>query len=276
MKRTLLLSLLLSFSCLAFAQENKTYQADSLNKQIKEIHVYDKRSKGEVRMTEILSDPLHRGVYQRSETPRFRGHWSGFNFGFVNFANTNYARYNDNEFMDLEWKNSFVMQFNVFQYSMRLNRLNNMGLVTGLGLEYQRLRFRQKNSIVRGENGIILPLTLDHVKKSSLKNLYLTLPLIFEWQFPSKKYQRAYIATGFIGGLRLHTKTKTVYKNENGDSRRLKSAGDFSMNPVKVDAIVRVGYSKLALWGTYTLNRMLKVDKGPELHPYAIGLGINF
>lgn len=28
------------------------------------------------------------------------------------------------------------MQFNMFQYSMRLNKLNNIGLVTGLGLEY--------------------------------------------------------------------------------------------------------------------------------------------
>ena len=75
---------------------------------------------------------------------------------------------------------------------------------------------------------------VENVKKSSFKeNLYLTVPLIFEWQFPAKKYQRAYVAAGVMGGLRLHTKTKVVYKNENGDTRRMKNSGNYSMNPVK-------------------------------------------
>lgn len=65
------------------------------------------------------------------------------------------------------------MQFNMFQYSMRLNKLNNIGLVTGLGLEYQRFRFANKNSIERGEGGQIYPMEVENVKKSSFKNLYL-------------------------------------------------------------------------------------------------------
>lgn len=90
------------------------------------------------------------------------------------------------------------MQFNMFQYSMRLNKLNNIGLVTGLGLEYQRFRFANKNSIKRGDGGQIYPMEVENVKKSSFKNLYLTVPLIFEWQFPAKKYQRAYVAAGVM------------------------------------------------------------------------------
>lgn len=41
--------------------------------------------------------------------------------------------------------NSFVMQFNVFQQSINLVPRNNFGIVVGLGLEYQRLRFDNKN-----------------------------------------------------------------------------------------------------------------------------------
>ncbi|MCQ4873817.1 MULTISPECIES: outer membrane beta-barrel protein [Odoribacteraceae] len=268
------LTLLLSFSLLA--QAGKTCQADTIDAKIKQVHLQEKKSKGDIWKTEVLSDPIHRRVYQRSQNPRFRGHWSGFNLGFADFANVKYKLDEESDYMDLERKNSLVMQFNMFQYSMRLNSLNNIGLVTGVGLEYQRLRFEHKNSILRGENGHIAPLTMDHVKKSSLKNLYLTVPLMFEWQFPAKKYQRAYVAAGIMGGLRLHTKTKIVYKNENGDTRRLKHSGNYNMNPVKADAVVRIGYYKLALWGSYTINNMMKSDKAPEVHPFTIGFGVNF
>lgn len=81
--------------------------------------------------------------YHRS----FSGHWCGFNFGFVNFADADYSNYAASEdgFMDLDYMNSFVMQFNVFQQSINLVPRNNFGIVVGLGLEYQRLRFDNKN-----------------------------------------------------------------------------------------------------------------------------------
>ena len=238
----------------------------------KNVHL---REKGEAWKTQVLSDPLHSRVYQRSQNPRFRGHWSGFNLGFADFSVSNKLG-DAGDYLELERKNSLVMQFNMFQYSMRLNKLNNIGLVTGLGLEYQRFRFANKNSIKRGDGGQIYPVEIENVKKSSFKNLYLTVPLIFEWQFPAKQYQRAYVAAGVMGGLRLHTKTKIVYKNENGDTRRMKNSGNYSMNPVKADAVVRIGYCKLALWGSYTLTTMMEKSKAPEIHPYTIGFGVNF
>jgi len=48
------------------------------------------------------------------------------------------------------------------------------------------------------------------------------------------------------------------------------------MNPVKADAVVRVGYYKLALWGSYTITNMMEKNKAPEIHPYTIGFGVNF
>ena len=264
------LTLLCSFSF--FSQAEKTNQADT----IKNVHLQEKREKGKVWKTQVLSDPLHSRVYQRSQNPRFRGHWSGFNLGFADFSVSNEQQDGAGDYLDLERKNSLVMQFNMFQYSMRLNKLNNIGLVTGLGLEYQRFRFANKNSIKRGDGGQIYPMEVENVKKSSFKNLYLTVPLIFEWQFPAKKYQRAYVAAGVMAGLRLHTKTTVVYKNENGDNRRMKNSGNYSMNPVKADAVVRVGYYKLALWGSYTITNMMEKNKAPEIHPYTIGFGVNF
>jgi len=79
------LTLLLSFSLLA--QAGKTCQADTIDAKIKQVHLQEKKSKGDIWKTEVLSDPIHRRVYQRSQNPRFRGHWSGFNLGFADFAN---------------------------------------------------------------------------------------------------------------------------------------------------------------------------------------------
>ena len=152
------LTLLCSFSF--FSQAEKTNQADT----IKNVHLQEKREKGEVWKTQVLSDPLHSRVYQRSQNPRFRGHWSGFNLGFADFSISNEQLDEAGDYLDLERKNSLVMQFNMFQYSMRLNKLNNIGLVTGLGLEYQRFRFANKNSIERGDGGQIYPMEVEIVK----------------------------------------------------------------------------------------------------------------
>ncbi len=48
------------------------------------------------------------------------------------------------------------------------------------------------------------------------------------------------------------------------------------MNPVKADAVVRIGYYKLALWGSYTLTNMMEKNKAPEIHRTRSGLGVNF
>lgn len=213
---------------------------------------------------------------------RFSGHWCGVNFGFVNFANVDYSDYAPSEdgFMDLDYVNSFVMQLNIFQQSINLVPRNNFGLVIGLGLEYQRLRFDNKHrSIALNEDKKVVPWEIDpewNVKKNSFKTLYLTIPLLMEVQFPALRSQQIYISAGVMGGVRLHSKTKIVYNNQNGNKKKDKVSDDFSMIPVKADAIARIGYRGLNVWGSYTLTRMFKSGKGPELHPYSIGLGITF
>ena len=174
--KSIIITLTLLCSFFFFSQAEKMNQADT----IKNVHLQEKQEKGEVWKTQVLNTPLHSRVYQRSQNPRFRGHWSGFNLGFADFSISNEQLDETGDYLELERKNSLVMQFNMFQYSMRLNKLNNIGLVTGLGLEYQRFRFANKNSIERGEGGQIYPIEIENVKKSSFKNLYLTIPLIFE------------------------------------------------------------------------------------------------
>lgn len=209
----------------------------------------------------------------------FKGHWSGFHYGFINFTSIPDA-WKD---LELDWSHSFAMQFNIFKYSINLVPQNNFGLVTGLGFEYQRLRFNDNNISIKKEHGdliIIHPTkeysNIGNIKRSSFKNLYLTIPLMMEVQFPANKANRMYVSGGIMGGLRLHSKTKIVYNDEKGDKYKKKEKGNFNMVPFKADAIARIGYKSVNVWGSYTLTNMFKSSDSPSLHVYTVGIGLTF
>ena len=78
----------------------------------------------------------------------FKGHWSGFYYGFINYARLPEAW----EKLELDWNHSFAMQFNFCKYNINLSKHNNFGLVSGIGIEYQRLRFNNDNiSLLKSE-----------------------------------------------------------------------------------------------------------------------------
>lgn len=220
--------------------------------------------------------------YRNRKYHYFHGHLCGANFGFINFTDTDYSMYSpeDDGFMDLDYTNSFVMQFNICEQSINFVPRNNFGMVIGLGLEYQRFRFDKKNiSIIKNDEGQVLPRMLDpewNIKKNSFKILYLSIPVMLELQMPARNYKRFFIAAGAMGGIRLLSRTKIIYRNADGDKKRDRNTNDYSLMPVKADLIARVGYDCWNVWASYTVTDIFRNHKGPELHPYAIGLGFTF
>lgn len=213
----------------------------------------------------------------------FKGHWKGFHFGFMNFANLPDGW----EDMELDMGSSFSMQFNFANYSVNLNSRGNIGLVTGLGIEYQRFRFSDENTTLIKEKGNTIPVhvqdiytedNIDHVQRSSFKNLYLTIPFIFEVQFPAAKAakKRIYASAGFMGGVRMHSKTKIVYRDSDDDKRKEKMKGNFHVVPFKVDVTGRIGYRNINIWGSYTLTNLFKSNTMPDLKVYTLGFGLLF
>lgn len=210
----------------------------------------------------------------------FQGHW-GFHYGFTNFTRLPAGA----ESLELDWNHSFTMQFNLCKYSFKLSSvINNFGLLTGLGLEYQRLRFDKNNVSIRESDGklsIFYPRDenpdIGRIKRSSLKNLYLTFPFLAEIQFPALHPHPLYVSAGIMGGLRMHTKTKLVYTDEEGKKHKRKDKGDFNTVPFKADIIGQIGYRNLNVWGSYTLTRLFRSGSGlPHLHLYTIGFGVAF
>lgn len=258
---------------------------DTLSKET-EMIIWDNtvRESEKERINNMVKPPLDSRVFNAlsDKVPRpnkFRGHWNGFYFGFVNFGKTNYSKYGGDNFMELDWASSFTMHFNFAKFSFGLSPRQRFGIFTGFGFDYSRLSF-DGDITVRREKGEMLcavplsELDITDVKRSTFKTFYLTIPLMLEKQFPATKRKRAYVSTGFVGGIRLHSKTKVVYTSEKGNKRKLKENGNYGMVPFKVDYTLRVGYRGVCIWGNYSLTNMFNKNRAPELRPFAVGFGI--
>lgn len=215
---------------------------------------------------------------KRRSRGRFRGHWTGIEFGVNAFANEDYSMYNGDKFMDLDLNKSIAVNINFLQYNINLSKnKKNFGIVTGMGLSWYNFRFDREISIRENdETGLVEGFDLPeewNVKKSKLTMSYLTVPVLLEYQIPIDRHN-LFISTGVIGGLKLGSHTKIKYKNDG--THKKKNRDDFNIRPYKLDASVKIGFRGIHLWGTYGLYELFEKNKGPELTPYALGISLHF
>jgi hypothetical protein len=218
--------------------------------------------------------------FWNEDEARFQGSWSGFSMGLSNYMNKDFSlsRNATDEFMDLNTGKSWNMNLNFAQYSINLIN-NKFGLVTGLGLEWNYYRFDNNNTIQKDANGVIITDTTSYaglsVDKSKLSTTYATVPLLLEWHSSSNQDRGVVIAAGVIGGVKLGSNTKIVYK-ENGDTNKDKKRDDYNLSPFKYGVTARIGVGDWLVYGTYYLTSLFEKDKGPELYPFSIGIALSF
>ncbi|MFO7827083.1 MAG: outer membrane beta-barrel protein [Bacteroidales bacterium] len=199
--------------------------------------------------------------------------------GLSNFTDQNFSisRSGADEFMDLNTGKSWNMNINFAQYSVNLIN-NKFGLVTGLGLEFNFYRFDGDNSIQKDAEGVIinqdLPATWN-VEKSKFTTTYATLPILFELHSSSSQHKGIIFAAGVVGGAKLGSNTKVVYK-ENGDKKKDRVRNDYSLNPFRYGVTARLGVGDWLVYGTYYLTPLFEDGKGPELYPFSVGLALSF
>lgn len=214
---------------------------------------------------------------------RFKGSWSGFSMGLSNFVDKNFSlsREATEEYMDLNTGKSWNMNLNFAQYS--INFVNNkFGLVTGLGIEWNYYRFDNDNSVQENPTtGIIEPIDLSvtqpswSIEKSKLSTTYATIPLLLEVHTSSSQSNGIVFSAGAIGGVKLGSNTKVVYK-ENGDKNKDKTKDDFNLAPFRYGVHARLGVGDWLIYGTYYFTSIFEKDKGPELYPISVGFALSF
>jgi len=201
----------------------------------------------------------------------FKGHWAGIELGFNNYLTKDNSLVLPDtiSFMSLHSGKAMNFNLNFSQLSMGITR--RIGLVTGLGLNWNNYRFDGNNNIIKGTDGNVEMFDPGSpLKKSKITTLYFNVPLLLELQIPTD-HNHLNIAAGPIGAVKLMSYSKMVY--EDGD--KVKSDGDFSLNMLRYGATARVGYENFQIYGTYYMTPMFKTGKSPggvELHPFEIGI----
>jgi hypothetical protein len=208
---------------------------------------------------------------------RFRGHWSGIEFGFNNYNHIADAVLPDAiSYMKLNSAKSNSFNLNFSQISLGITR--HIGIVTGLGLNWNNYVFANDNNIEVGPDDYIielLPPAGTSLKKSKFTTLYLNVPAMLEIQLPTGEGNRLNIAAGVIGGIKLGSHTKMKFDSD----QKIKSNDELNLCILRGGVTARVGYENFMLYGTYHLTDMFRTNKGPgmyQLEPFEIGFAFTF
>jgi hypothetical protein len=206
---------------------------------------------------------------------RFKGHWTGLEFGLANYMSEgwDFALPNDINYMDLHSAKSRSFNFNFAQHSIGFAR--HFGLVTGLGVNWVDYRFDGNYNIQKGTNGVIEMLDPgESLKKSKFQTTYLTLPVLLEANIPADNHHLN-IAAGIISAVKVYSGTKMILAA--GD--KIKTNDDLSLNILRFAATARVGFGNFQIFSTYYFTPLFKTGKGPggyDLYPVEIGMAFTF
>jgi hypothetical protein len=206
---------------------------------------------------------------------RFKGHWSGIEFGFNNYLTSDHSSVMPADINYMSLHSSKSNNFNINFAQLSLGFARHFGIVTGLGINWNNYRFSGNNNITTTPLGVIEELDPGTpLDKSKFTTVYLTIPAMLELQIPANNHHLN-IGAGFIGASKLGAHTKMKY--ENGD--KVKSNDALSLNQFRYGATARIGYENFQLYGTYYMTPLFLSGKGPggnDLFPFEIGVAFTF
>lgn len=257
MKNTFFLLLFLFLTYIVKSQDN-----DSVN--------FDTQADNEVKINIEKKDT------SSEKKKKFKGHWAGIEIGTNGFLTKNNSLDLPSEYDFLEINNakSTCISINIAQESIDIIK-KKLGIVTGLGFEFNNYYFENNNSLTRNSDGLIIP-TYDYrysTIKSKLKTTYLLVPALIEVQLPVEKNRnkRIFVSGGIIGGIILGSHTKNVY-SENGKIEKEKGKGGLNITPFKYGFTGRIGWSTLSIFANYYPIKFFKKNNDPNVYPFSVGL----
>lgn len=228
---------------------------------------------------------------------KYNGHWAGVDFGWNGYVNKDFNMHfgNGNQYLDLNTARSLMVNLNPLELNVNIAG-NKLGFTSGLGFSLNNYYYIGSYTLIGDSAKLVAYNTIDDKGKSvgmhvnKLFVSYVTIPLLFEYQTNAgHRLNSFHFTVGVIGGLRLQTYQKQrlyqwmdTYFLADGkgdkvasfyaDKPVIRNHEPYHMNPFKLDATVRVGWSYLNLFATYSLTPMYQKNKGPELYPWTVGI----
>lgn len=199
-------------------------------------------------------------------------HWAGIGIHYSGLI-TNLTHMNlpaGAEFLSQSAK-SIGVTLNPIDYTLLKSK--HVGLVTGLGVEFNNFRF-EENMALKVENGVTVP---DYqyqtqnirLEKSKLYTCYLNVPLLVEVQMG--RNNNFFVNAGMVGGWRIgaHTKIKASDPRLSG---KFKKHDSFGLRNFHYGYTINIGYNHFALSAVYYRSTLFKNGRGPRVQQINIGL----
>ena len=114
------------------------------------------------------------------------------------------------------------------------------------------------------------------VKNNKFTQIYLDIPLEFRYRTKNSAFK--FYLGGKIGlMLSNHNKYNGDNFNENSPSGtiRYKEYKIANVSAYRYGATVRIGWKWVQVFGYYSLSKLFKKDKGPDMYPISIGITVS-
>jgi hypothetical protein len=207
---------------------------------------------------------------------KFNGHWGGIDFGGNLLLNTSYPEplypTGTPSFLNPAPEKSFEVNLNLLEYSFGFS--SYFGIVTGLGLNFNDYKFKDRYTLTKDDSGVLQPLALPEgdFRLSKLSTTFITAPFMLEFQIPGQfDEKRIFITAGVIGGVKIHEHTKTQI----GDEKK-RDNGNYNVAPIRWGFTGRVGFENMGIFGTYYVTNLFEENSGPVTTPATVGVTLSF
>ena len=301
----LAIAVVLLFASASIAQDVDTVKGDS-HKEHKEFMMKNMKIEhhGEDTTLIIIHHDRHNWHNKdmgrcpfMSRKGKYNGHWAGIDFGWNGYVNKdfNMSFPSNLKYLDLNSSRSMTVNLNPVELNLNIIR-KHFGLTSGLGLTFNNYYFSNSTLLVHDSSTLVAYRLVDQngnkadMRVNKLSLIWLTVPVLFEYQTNSgMKWNSFHLTLGVVGGVRICSYTKqsfysryTTYylQDDNGkytgsiyvDNKFTRTHSQYHLNPFKLDATVRIGWSFLNFFANYSVTQMFQKDQGPEIYPWAVGI----
>ena len=208
--------------------------------------------------------------------PRYEAHWSGFDIGVNMLTNADMStEFSDNRYWENNIAQSTSMHFNFLEYKLPIFK-QYLGLTTGLGWHINSYGF--KDDYVLYHNDSIVGAVMNpnqEYKQNYLMAHYFSVPLLLEFASKRRGSKNFYLSAGVVSSIRIGSRTTRKGTYDNGDKFKNVTRSKYNLNPIALDATVRMGYNNWGLFATYGLTSLFKENKTVGVYPLRFGLSFN-
>lgn len=207
-----------------------------------------------------------------NEDSNFHGNWAGIEVGINNYINSS-GKIEEGFLEILPWKSRSV-SINFSEYNIGLYK-NRIGITTGTALEINNYNFKENITLLADTSPLsYFTDTIHNFIKNKFSVVYLSLPVLFEFQFPvGKKNKRIFFSFGAIGGLAMDAYTHQIFKEKDNEIKN-RVRGKFLILPYRYGLTFRLGYSFIRLFANYNFTTLFGKNDAPEIFPFSAGMAI--